>query len=186
MAYTAVPTVATGDTWTAANHNLYLKDNVSWFGVSHDHSGDLGDGATLAFVPANLIAYTTDTSAPSGWAEFTAGRGRVIVATPSGGTHAGTVGSALTDLQDPTHTHTGPSHQHDTPIRMVAGNGIRSFDNAASPFGSGASLSATHSFSMGAAPASGAAGLVSASGTGNSGSTAANTPYIQQLAIKKS
>ena len=27
MGYTAVPTVTTGDIWTAANHNKYLKDN---------------------------------------------------------------------------------------------------------------------------------------------------------------
>lgn len=27
MAYTVVPTVKTGDLWTAANHNAYLKDN---------------------------------------------------------------------------------------------------------------------------------------------------------------
>lgn len=29
MAYTAVPTVATGDLWTAANHNAYIKDNFA-------------------------------------------------------------------------------------------------------------------------------------------------------------
>lgn len=29
MAYTAVPTVATGDTWTAANHNTYIKNNFA-------------------------------------------------------------------------------------------------------------------------------------------------------------
>ena len=27
MSYTAVPTVATGDVWTASNHNLYIRDN---------------------------------------------------------------------------------------------------------------------------------------------------------------
>ncbi len=27
MTYTAVPTVATGDVWTASNHNLYIRDN---------------------------------------------------------------------------------------------------------------------------------------------------------------
>lgn len=29
MAYSVVPTVATGDLWTAANHNTYLKDNLA-------------------------------------------------------------------------------------------------------------------------------------------------------------
>ena len=27
MSYNAVPTVATGDVWTATNHNLYIRDN---------------------------------------------------------------------------------------------------------------------------------------------------------------
>lgn len=30
MAYSAVPTVATGDLWTAANHNQYIKDNFAY------------------------------------------------------------------------------------------------------------------------------------------------------------
>lgn len=29
MAYTPVPTVATGDIWTAANHNTYIRDNFA-------------------------------------------------------------------------------------------------------------------------------------------------------------
>lgn len=29
MAYNAVPTVATGDPWTAANHNTYIRDNFA-------------------------------------------------------------------------------------------------------------------------------------------------------------
>ena len=29
MAYNAVPTVATGDTWSAANHNTYIRDNFA-------------------------------------------------------------------------------------------------------------------------------------------------------------
>jgi hypothetical protein len=29
MAYTTVPTVTTGDTWTAANHNTYIRDNFA-------------------------------------------------------------------------------------------------------------------------------------------------------------
>lgn len=27
MSYTAVPTVSTGDVWTASNHNVYIRDN---------------------------------------------------------------------------------------------------------------------------------------------------------------
>lgn len=44
-------------------------------------------------------------SCPTGWTELTAGRGRFLVGLPSGGTLAGTVGTALTNLEDRTHTH---------------------------------------------------------------------------------
>ena len=30
MAYTAIPSVSTGETWTASNQNTYVKDNVSY------------------------------------------------------------------------------------------------------------------------------------------------------------
>jgi len=30
MAYTTPPTVSTGDTWTAAQHNTYLRDNFEY------------------------------------------------------------------------------------------------------------------------------------------------------------
>lgn len=63
-------------------------------------------------VPKGLIAYTASSSAPTGWAEYTAARGRCIVGVPSGGTLAGTVGTALTNQQNKTHSHTGPSHTH--------------------------------------------------------------------------
>lgn len=61
-----------------------------------------------AGVAANVVAYTSAGSAPTGWAELTAGRGRMIVGLPSGGTNAGTVGTALTNLQDKTHSHGTP------------------------------------------------------------------------------
>jgi hypothetical protein len=56
-------------------------------------------------IPSGLIA-AFNAACPSGWTEFTAARGRVVVGVPSGGTLAGTVGTALTDLQDKTHAHT--------------------------------------------------------------------------------
>jgi hypothetical protein len=50
MAYNAVPTVATSDSWTASQHNTYIKDNFAaiWVGTS---AGDLDyytSGATKA------------------------------------------------------------------------------------------------------------------------------------------
>jgi len=46
MAYTAVPTVNTGDTWTAANHNTYIRDNFA-------------AGVPDIFTTAGDIAYAT-------------------------------------------------------------------------------------------------------------------------------
>ena len=79
-------------------------------------------------LPSGMIA-AFNAACPSGWTELTAARGRVIVGVPASGTLAGTVGTALTDLQDksvtPTfagspfseiinHTHpvTDPGHSH--------------------------------------------------------------------------
>lgn len=70
--------------------------------------------STLDAIPTNLVAYTTG-GVPSGWSEYTAARGRVIVGKPSGGTAAGTVGTALSNLENRTHSHvytTVPSHRH--------------------------------------------------------------------------
>lgn len=55
MSYTVVPTVATGDVWTASNHNLYIRDNFrATIPDVITAKGDLiiGDGAnTLALLP---------------------------------------------------------------------------------------------------------------------------------------
>lgn len=44
MGYTIVPTVYTNDTWTASNHNLYIKDNLA-------HVEAQGEGKETFFVP---------------------------------------------------------------------------------------------------------------------------------------
>lgn len=52
MAYNAVPTVATSDSWTASQHNTYIKDNFAavWVGTT---AGDL-DYYTSATAKARL------------------------------------------------------------------------------------------------------------------------------------
>src|SRR3989344_6848003 len=63
-------------------------------------------------VPTGMIAFFASTSCPAGWDEYTAARGRAIVGLVASGTAAGTVGTALTNQEDRTHPHTGPSHSH--------------------------------------------------------------------------
>jgi hypothetical protein len=88
---------------------------------------------TLA-VPAGLLAFTTGTC-PSGWAEYTPARGRYLVGLPVGGTNGGTVGTALTPVENRpagVHSHTGsslvvsvsdPGHNHGG--TLVEGSGHR-------------------------------------------------------------
>ena len=120
--------------------------------------------------PANVIAYTSAGSAPSGWAEYTSGRGRVIVGLPSGGTNAGTVGSALTNLNTNTHTHTYSTvvaHPHTI------------------SYAAGTSSSGNQVQRGGAAAGTLTTGNASDSGT-TTGSADTTMPYIQLMTIQKS
>lgn len=47
MAWTAPTTRATSDLITASIWNTDLVDNISFLGVTHDHSGDSGDGGDV-------------------------------------------------------------------------------------------------------------------------------------------
>lgn len=136
---------------------------------------------TAAGVPANGIIHTTATTAPTGWAEYTAGRGRVIVGTPLSGTHGGVVGSAMTDLQDVgSHTHVGGSHQHDT----GEGHDGTNINSGNHIYGTGATI--TMGKVAATTTSSGAGSLTAAGGTGATGATSATMPYIQLLGIIKS
>jgi hypothetical protein len=79
------------------------------FALHADNANKIGGGGT-----ANMVALF-DGACPSGWTEYTAGQGRVVVGLPSNGTLAGTVGTALTNLENRIHTHNYtdvPSHTH--------------------------------------------------------------------------
>ena len=182
MAWTAPTQRTTGTLITSAIYNTDIIDDLTFLGVTHAHAGAAGDGATIAAVPANIITYFNGAvaSIPSGWTEFTAARGRVIVGVPLSGTVGGTVGTALTDLQDPTHTHAGGSHTHTTAVGRVGGS-LKLSDS----FGTGAEMTeyANWTGTAGATAVSGY--LTNASGTGATGATSATMPYINQPAIYK-
>lgn len=71
-------------------------------------------------VPSGAVSFFEATSCPSGWSQYGAASGRVVVGLPAGGTVAGTVGSALSNLglrlinDVPSHTHyvNDPGHSH--------------------------------------------------------------------------
>lgn len=64
--------------------------------------------------PASAVAFfdrTTAQGCPAGWSELTGARGFYLTGLVSGGTRGTAVGSALTDLENRTHTHT-LAHTH--------------------------------------------------------------------------
>ena len=72
-----------------------------------------------AIAPAGAVMFFNLASCPSGWTELTSARGRYLVGRPSGGALAGTQGTALTNLADPSGGtaqpcghRSGPPAQH--------------------------------------------------------------------------
>lgn len=129
--------------------------------VNTNLNADMLDGSHLADivgVPQNIMAFFNGAvaSIPSGWAEYTSARGRIIVGVPSGGTVAGTVGSALTNLQNVTHTHT---------ISQTGWTGMED----------GANHVATAALG----------GAAATPGTGSASAGSIGVPYIQQPVVYK-
>ena len=85
--------------------------------VDIDSAGNYTGGT--GGLPSGLIAFFAG-ACPSGWSEYLAARGRIVVGLVASGTAEGTVGTALTDLQDKSLslTHAGTavadhtSHTH--------------------------------------------------------------------------
>tara|TARA_R100001594_G_scaffold5846_3_gene17394 strand:- start:483 stop:929 length:447 start_codon:yes stop_codon:yes gene_type:complete len=137
-------------------------------------------------VPSGLVAYRASGGLiPVGWSEYTSARGRMIVGLPSGGTDGGTVGTALTNVQDKTHSHTTPNHQHELPY----GNDTSSLYGKSSPeFGTGTATSgAGEEISLSASSPGFSYAKVKNEGGSTSGTAALSDflAYIQLMAIKK-
>ena len=106
---------------------------VSKFSVDKDGNTVMAGTLTATgsgLVPTGAIVMIdgTLTSCPSGYTEVTAARGFHLVAVPSGGTLAGTVGSAMTNQQNlsVTPTFTGSalaSHSHVAPVKFTTVTG---------------------------------------------------------------
>ncbi len=81
----------------SATNTTFLRGDQTWATVTAPET-----------VPTGAVVFM-DGACASGYSEFTTARGRYIVGMPNGGTLDGTVGSALTNLQNPTHTHSVPA-----------------------------------------------------------------------------
>ena len=181
VSYQDLDQVATQAAPATGKTRFYSKSDGALYVVPAAGS----ETAVSAGVPANVVAYFNGAvaSIPSGWTEFTAARGRVIVGVPLSGTGGGTVGTALTNLQDPTHTHTGPSHAHDSSAGQNGAGGESA--SGSQPYGTGASWSGTRP-NVAFTTATMTGNLTNTAGTGVTGATSATMPYIQQPAIVKS
>lgn len=183
VSYLDVDQVATQAAPATGKTRFYSKTDGALYVVP----GGGAETAVSSSIPANVVAYFNGAvaSIPSGWTEFTAGRGRVIVGVPLSGTVGGTVGTALTNVQNkstththtgpshthtgPSHTHTGPSHQHLSPIQGYLGANTIVF-HTTPPYGTGTGLSADW-FASSYSPSAqtGKGDLTSSSGTGATG-----------------
>lgn len=80
-------------------------------------------------LPSGSILYFDLAACPSGWTEYTAGRGAYLTGLVSGGTKATLVGTVLTNQEDRTHTHpqfhTHPQdHTHGYSLTSAAPAGL--------------------------------------------------------------
>ena len=168
-------------TQTAATWEYTLAQIAVGTGVTSIVVGNITDKRPIKAngTPKNLIAFTTDSVAPTGWAEYTAARGRYIVGVPSAGTIAGTIGSAMTNLQDLTHTHTSASHTHTGPSHS------HSITNPNADYAHGGATVADGPAASTGADGTGATGATTP-GTGGTAVTSTIAPHIQLFTLQKS
>lgn len=204
LAGAQIPTRSDGYLLTAANWNEVVDEvNATTSAIE-----SLG-------IESGLAVHSTDVACPSGWSEYVAARGYGVVGLPSGGSNAGTVGTALTNLQNLTHAHAGSSHTHTVSSDGSHSHAVGSLTSAHThTLGAGddstygptdvigpdfeASVSThTHggtqsgtpavSGSTGSASAHSHGGSTSASGTGSTGTANAgdSLPYLQLILCER-
>jgi hypothetical protein len=187
----------------ATGTSLFTAGSVTVAGTIQSTTGGFKfpDGTTqtaaASALPAGLVSFFNLTACPTGWTEFTSARGLYVVGLPSGGTLAGTSGTALTNLESRAvgqHTHavdppntsvsiSDPGHTHTETRKHMqnwchTGLGCGEGDNN-NPYATVNTGSTTTGIS--------AAVNIASFDSAASGSVAGtNAPYIQLLACRKS
>ena len=132
--------------------------------LTSDVSGTANWQAVGGSVPSGAVMSFNLASCPTGWTELVAARGRYIVGRPSGGTLAGTTGTALSNLEN---RQTG---QHTHGITGVWGNWYSNSGNYLGIPGAQYTTASAH----------GTNGVAGGAVAGT------NAPYIQLLTCQKS
>ena len=65
----------------------------------------VGPAGPAGAAPVGAVVFFNLTACPTGWTEFANAAGRTLVGRPTGGSVGGMVGTALTNLENRTHTH---------------------------------------------------------------------------------
>ena len=111
MAWTAPAIQTTNTHITAAIWNAQITDNMTFLGVSHNHSGDAGDGAAVYNIPSGAISIF-DAACPAGWTRVSAFDGKFIRGAASYGGTGGADTHTHTIASLAAHTHAIASHTH--------------------------------------------------------------------------
>lgn len=140
-------------------------------------------------IPSSAIAFydkTTATGCPLGWSEVTGARGYYLTGLVSGGTRGSAVGTALTNLENRTHTH-DISHTHDiTHTHTYSGATDGGAAASTKDFGGNAGAVTGHTHT-GSGTTSGASTVTSGGASTSTSGTASTTivPYLHYLVCKK-
>jgi len=105
----------------APSYTLHAQEDIYASGYARGGTGIcIGSSCKTSApssVPSGIVLFFNLSSCPAGWSELTSARGRYIVGLPSGGTLAGTAGTALSNQENRAtgqHSHTvdDPGHSH--------------------------------------------------------------------------
>jgi len=123
MGWTAPATQTTNTHMTAAIWNEQVTANLAFLGTNHDHTGDVGDGATITSLLRSGTIGIFDAACPGGWTRVSAWDGKFLRGSAMYNASAGGAASHTHQTADHVHTnaghthgwlhaHTGPSHTH--------------------------------------------------------------------------
>lgn len=141
-------------------------------------------GGAAANIYPGLIIFYNGSSCPDGWTEVTALRGRAILGLPSGGTNAGTSGTALTDLANRTITAT-VAHTHGVGSLATTSNGAHTH-SVTSQTGTQSGRPGSNAVHNNPTSSDGAHTHTAGGSLASSGSASVDVtmPYIQYLACQ--
>ncbi len=132
-------------------------------------------------VPAGMIAFFASATCPSGWTEYTAVRGRLILGLPVGGTVAGTKGTAIGNLAALPVTQHNHSASSDSAGSHFHGSAVGCSTNA----GCGSSVNRYVDGDLADTLNTTSAGSHSHIITVNNAGDVNGPPYLQLLACQK-